>query len=119
MGYNQVRQGDVLLVRRKRPVKLKGEKIAPENDGSIVLAHGEVTGHRHRYTKGSDVELFGGKDAPGTSRILVLRDKLNVLLHEEHAKIELALAENEAEIQYDLPQQMSETRKAPAVIVAD
>lgn len=44
---DSIRQGDVLLVRRARRL---GQRLAerPREDGGVVLAHGEHTGHRHQ-----------------------------------------------------------------------
>lgn len=46
-----VRQGDILLIRLSKPIPTSGlGEIPREADGSVVLAHGEATGHRHRFT---------------------------------------------------------------------
>jgi hypothetical protein len=44
------RQGDILLVKLSKKIATKGlAEIPRESDGALVLAHGEVTGHRHRF----------------------------------------------------------------------
>ena len=50
------RQGDVLieLVKAAKPTA----EIPRDPDGSTVLARGEVTGHRHRFTGDSGVLMF-------------------------------------------------------------
>lgn len=107
---DQIRQGDVLLVRRRVTPKKLGEKTKRDSDGSLTLAHGEVTGHRHRFEAKSEVDLHQPASRSATA-ILAVRDRLTRLLHEEHAKIDIALAENEEEILYDMPMQVQETRK--------
>jgi hypothetical protein len=59
------RQGDVLLVEVDPDTiyslggKLKaGLKKADEENGRVVLAHGEVTGHHHAFRVGSNVVMF-------------------------------------------------------------
>lgn len=45
---NQIRQGDVLLVKIKEPAGLdKAQKLPPNRHGCIVLAQGESTLHEH------------------------------------------------------------------------
>lgn len=73
------RQGDVFLVRcNDAPT---GEPIPSEN-GKLILAEGEATGHHHAV---SDVacHLFGG-DKP----VLVV-DAPSLLTHQEHGTIEI------------------------------
>jgi hypothetical protein len=45
------RQGDVLLV--KLPKRVDVGRLAPiqREDGDVVLAHGEATGHKHRFRR--------------------------------------------------------------------
>ena len=53
-----IRQGDVLLI----PVDLAkaAELDKPTQSGEVVLAHGEATGHRHRFASGAELyELRG------------------------------------------------------------
>lgn len=84
MGNFIVRQGDVLIVRRQMP---KGcEPIAREN-GRVVLAHGEVTGHAHAISS-ERAALF--RD-PKLAAIFmhVTGDGPVLLEHEEHTTIEI------------------------------
>jgi len=78
------RQGDVLLVRVEGLFATKGKKLARE-DGRIVLAHGEVTGHAHAIeAEGADLyEAADGK------RFLEVRGATATLSHEEHGAIML------------------------------
>ena len=77
------RQGDVLLVRVDgRPEKCTKVK---REQGRVILAHGEVTGHAHAIRdKGAD--LF---QAATGERFLVMQAD-GSLTHEEHGTIPLA-----------------------------
>ena len=72
------RQGDVVLVESELPE----DAVEIEHDG--VLAHGEVTGHRHRITQGTVKFLHSTK---GT--FLDVISETALLEHEEHAPITL------------------------------
>ena len=76
------RQGDV-LIRRVHSIP-KDAKQVPRENGRVVLAHGEVTGHAHAIAEPAAAlwETKGGKhylriDGPATVR------------HEEHTAIAL------------------------------
>jgi hypothetical protein len=78
------RQGDVLLV----PTTDTPTKPAPlDADGSATLAHGEVTGHRHRFEDGAAVTLSQGNFGREGGLILEVTSGDPVLRHEEHAPI--------------------------------
>jgi len=83
------RQGDVIIMESDS-IKT-GSKIPREN-GKIVLAHGEVTGHSHAIASRS-ATLFESKEqqdaalALGTRLLKVLKPV--VLRHEEHAPISI------------------------------
>jgi hypothetical protein len=103
------RQGDILTVRLLKAIPTDGlERIGIEGD-SVVLAHGEATGHRHRF-RGKRTEmvapwpegaplservaharalLAGLKEIPSGAKLVGI---LNVrsrddLVHEEHDTI--------------------------------
>lgn len=76
----QVRQGDVLLIPCEMPEK-KGKKVAP-NNGRVILAYGEVTGHHHSLDA-QVATLFGGEKP-----VLVVKE-ITTLDHQEHAPIEI------------------------------
>ena len=76
------RQGDVLVVSVERKPDL--QPVEREN-GRIILAHGEVTGHAHAITS-SDAMLF--MDAKTLDRYLDLKAPVT-LDHEEHSYIDL------------------------------
>jgi hypothetical protein len=96
------RQGDVILIRMDGRAA-RGKEL-PREDGSVVLAHGEVTGHKHRipslhcslYVDDSSpiseadsftmVSRLGGGLIPDR---LLKCDRGVELLHEEHAPIKL------------------------------
>lgn len=65
-----VRQGDVLLVRVD--LAAAAAPLPREADGSTVLAHGEVTGHRHRFAPEDEVALHDVPTRP-TRHLTVVR----------------------------------------------
>lgn len=84
------RQGDVLLIATQ-DLDESGLTEVPREDGLIVLAHGEATGHRHAIDPCAAGEvpvavLFQRADQVDR----VLRARLPVrLYHDEHADVEL------------------------------
>jgi hypothetical protein len=56
----QARQGDVFLLRTKK--KVTGKEL-PREEGAIVLAHGEVTGHAHKVTDSNVVAFLRAEGA--------------------------------------------------------
>ncbi len=75
----QYRQGDVLVnPTNKKPA---GSKRKKEN-GRVILAFGEATGHHHSFSGGS-VDLL---DAPTGEMLLVVKNK-SKLEHQEHGAI--------------------------------
>jgi hypothetical protein len=90
---NQVRQGDVLLELIGDSLPPAMQALSPDNDGSVTLAHGEVTGHRHRFVchadGGSDAISYAHPVAPTEpARVQILAPA--ALLHEEHGAIEIS-----------------------------
>ena len=73
---SRFRQGDVLLLPT---VNIDGIKLS-----HLILAEGEVTGHKHQITEGQ-AELY---DNDGILYLKVLSDKA-VLAHEEHKSIQI------------------------------
>lgn len=78
------RQGDVLLIAATR-CGANAEPVAREN-GRVVLAHGEATGHAHALV---DDHVTLGEVPTTKRRYLRIVKKPAALLHEEHAPIEL------------------------------
>lgn len=90
----QFRQGDVLIERIDNLPQEAKLAAVPRDNGRIVLAYGEVTGHAHAITQSKAVmfmdtgSLPGGADALGSRRFLDIKEE-TVLAHEEHAPITL------------------------------
>ena len=75
-----VRQGDLLLKKvEKLPKRAKIVK-------SDVILEGEATGHAHRIMDG---EIFRFWSQSSGDQLFVKADKGAMLVHEEHASIEL------------------------------
>lgn len=90
---DQVRQGDVFLVRSAMPKKIKPVE---RDNGRVVLAYGEVTGHAHVLTA-PEAELFTAED---NRRFLRIMDgAYPTLTHEEHGTIALEPGTYEVRIQ--------------------
>jgi hypothetical protein len=75
------RQGDVALVRVEA-LPTGAKEVEPEEEGRIVLAHGEVTGHAHAVAVAErpDVKEFTAEDL----RFLMIGDRKAQVAHEEH-----------------------------------
>lgn len=77
------RQGDVLVVR---VVERKDHgAVVPPEDGRVILAHGEVTGHAHAL-RAPDVVMFrdGGSEGGVPATYVRVEADLVALSHEEH-----------------------------------
>jgi hypothetical protein len=75
-----IRQGDVILLPLQQPAEINETTLLPH----LVLAEGEVTGHKHRISDGQ-AELY---DQDGTLYLRVLSDRAT-LTHEEHQPIQI------------------------------
>lgn len=82
------RQGDVAIIKVDH-LPLAAQSPIARDQGRIVLAYGEVTGHAHAILEPeTDVRFMS--DAQVTSRFLeVLAEGGVKLVHEEHDTIEL------------------------------
>lgn len=86
----QYRQGDVYLTRI--PTIPAGAAPRPLDQGRVILAYGEVTGHAHQISTPETVCLL---DAPSADQTDVLDlaylkvDAVSQLVHEEHNTITL------------------------------
>lgn len=80
------RQGDVLIANVGK-LPSDARPVAHE-DGSIVLARGEMGGHAHAIST-PGVELFVGSRRGRLERFLVVAAGGATLEHEEHAPIRL------------------------------
>jgi hypothetical protein len=92
---DQIRQGDVLLVKRQRLGA--GAAELPRENGSVVLAHGEVTGHMHQL-RGPQVTQF--RDDRGHAYVKV-EGAPEALVHEEHTAIEIGAGVFEQAVQVE------------------
>ena|ERR1700682_3006683 len=85
------RQGDVFLIALD---KMPEGAIKEESKGDLILAYGEVTGHKHAIKSGY-AEMYQWK---GNTLIEVEKEN-TVLVHEEHAPIPLPQGIYEVRIQ--------------------
>jgi hypothetical protein len=76
----QVRQGDVAIERKSHACNVDGLTEVPRESGGVVLAHGEVTGHKHQLRNPGVCEL---RNESIGERILVV-EVAGLLEHEEH-----------------------------------
>ena len=76
------RQGDVLVVERNAP-NAEALKPVDRDNGRVVLAYGEVTGHAHAIFEPAAV-LFADIES---GRRFLKSDKQMELRHEEHSTI--------------------------------
>lgn len=79
----QYRQGDVLLVKTQRR-ELPGATRVPRDQGRIILALGEATGHAHAISA-AEAELLEVGEGERYLRV----DGPAALTHEEHGAIDL------------------------------
>ena len=79
------RQGDVLLV--KINALPKDAKKKKRENGRVILAHGEATGHHHSFTE-PHCALYTSKAETGVT-FLEVRDAMAALTHQEHGAIEI------------------------------
>lgn len=102
LNPDQIRQGDVLiemLDERQFQKLFRGagavtdapegifQMIPRDSDGSVTLAHGEVTGHRHRFVarfEGDGESMLYAHPTVPTEPSLVKLDVPRDLMHEEH-----------------------------------
>jgi hypothetical protein len=77
-----VRQGDIALI--KVDSADHGDELPLEN-GHVVLAHGEATGHKHQFAE-PYVKLYATKTKTA-DRILKIEGNVAYLKHEEHSHI--------------------------------
>lgn len=84
-------QGDIILERVDDATPSKSINVDP--DGSVVLARGEVTGHRHRFM--GEVTMFRddglARDMPAELYLghIKIAAPTADLVHEEHGTITL------------------------------
>lgn len=86
-----IRQGDVLVWTDGEPIQTGAE--IPREDGSVVLTHGEVTGHKHQIREPGVCHLraegIHERAISSVTALLVETDHAG-LAHEEHRLDECA-----------------------------
>lgn len=85
MKYGDLaRQGDVLI--QKANGLPEGAKLVKNKDTekNIILAHGEVTGHKHQIMESPNVRLYEIMVNDGLERYLEVLEEEATLVHEEH-----------------------------------
>ena len=80
------RQGDVLI--EQIPALPQNLKPVSRENGRVILAHGEVTGHAHAITA-KHVYQFSETGAAGDLTFLEIKNAMAALDHDEHSTIEL------------------------------
>jgi hypothetical protein len=82
------RQGDVLIARVDAIPA--GVKTRARENGRVILAHGEVTGHAHAVDVEADpsAAIFDSPEGDGSFFLRI--GAATGLVHEEHARIDLA-----------------------------
>jgi hypothetical protein len=84
-----VRQGDVLVTRIDRIPA--GAARKPRDHGRVILAYGEVTGHAHAIDDTLESPAAALYEDPSGDGSFYLRvTDATGLVHEEHARIDLA-----------------------------
>ena len=83
-GPVMFRQGDVLLIRVNEKVDMSKAEEFKREDGKLILARGEATGHHHAI---SNVHAAMYAIA-GYGMLLKLKEQAT-LFHQEHAEITL------------------------------
>ncbi len=80
-----IRQGDVMVV----PVAALPAKrqAVPAENGRVVLAHGEATGHHHSFAYSDRVALFREDGSGGGLFLCVSGDAPVALEHQEHTAL--------------------------------
>jgi len=88
----QFRQGDVLLTLLAcLPATVDRAAPRPREQGRVILAHGEVTGHAHAIAdtlEAPAAALFDDPDGPEGSFVMLVETDTG-LVHEEHGRIDL------------------------------
>ncbi len=106
---DMARQGDVLV--KKCDCDVSGLREIPRENGAVVLAHGEVTGHMHAFRE-DNVKMYSANDNSGRV-FIVISGRPATLFHEEHAPITFAPGV------YEVIRQREWTDRDEPVIVAD
>lgn len=87
-GRQMWRQGDVMIVATNEGIPDTAIEV-PREDGRVVLAHGEATGHAHAFGERHVAMFRAGDDGASTAAYLRIEGLPATLRHEEHAPIEV------------------------------
>ena|SRR4028118_1281506 len=79
-----IRQGDVILLPVPQAVSAAAQQELGQELPHLILAEGEVTGHKHRVSEG-EAQLY---EKDGTLYLRVISDTA-LLTHEEHKTISI------------------------------
>lgn len=77
------RQGDVLIVSTKNA---EIGEVVPRDNGKVILAYGEVTGHSHAIGNQNVYLYLHAKNAG--EKVLKVKEDAD-LVHEEHSRIRI------------------------------
>lgn len=81
-----VRQGDILLLPAAKDAQTAAHVLRPREDGAVVLARGEQTGHTHAIYE-EKVRLYA--TARATDDAVLVVEENAALVHQEHSAIPL------------------------------
>jgi hypothetical protein len=87
-SMNQYRQGDVLITKIEASELPKRLREVPEENGKVILAHGEATGHAHVVEGKARMLARPGSAGEGSVRFLKVSGRSTVV-HDEHDPITL------------------------------
>lgn len=80
------RQGDVLITRVDAIPA--GLAVRPRDNGRVILAYGEVTGHAHAIADSDVAAIYDSTEGDGSFFLRI--GSATGLVHEEHSRIDLA-----------------------------
>ncbi len=98
------RQGDV-LIKRVQGIP-EGLQQVPLDQGRVILAYGEITGHAHAVL--GDVELLAADVEEMELRFLRVESEMAEVVHEEHSTIELPAGDYEVRRQREYAPEASQ-----------
>jgi hypothetical protein len=104
MNTKPYRQGDVLI----RPIEQIPEAltVVPRDNGRVILAYGEITGHAHAVL--GDVELLAADLEEMELRFLRVEGEMAEVVHEEHATLTLPAGDYEVRRQREYAPEASQ-----------
>lgn len=89
MSIEMYRQGDVLIMRAPEGETLDNMMLVPRDQGRVILAYGEVTGHAHALVDDNVALYMPRPDSTKKDRLLNIVKGPVMLRHEEHGPIPL------------------------------